>query len=60
MKRVLTVLASAALTAAVLAGCGSGGEDSLVSKTAFPEFDEVDMEGVRSPATSLPAMTPPS
>ena len=50
MKRVLTVLASAALTAAVLAGCGSGGEDSLVSKTAFPEFDEVDMEG--SPVTS--------
>ena len=50
MKRVLTVLASAALTAAVLAGCGSGGEDSLVSKTAFPEFDEVDMEG--NPVTS--------
>ena len=43
MKRVLNLLTSAALTAAVLAGCGSGGEDALVSKTAFPEFDEVDM-----------------
>ena len=50
MKRVLTVLVSAALTAAVLTGCGSGGEDSLVSKTPFPEFDEVDMEG--NPVTS--------
>ena len=50
MKRVLTLLASAALTAAVLAGCGSGGEDALVSKTAFPEFDEVDVEG--NPVTS--------
>ena len=45
MKRVLTLLATAALTAAVLAGCGSGGEDALVTKTAFPKFDEVDMEG---------------
>ena len=47
MKRVFALLASAALAAAVLAGCGSGsgGEDALVSKTAFPEFDEVDMEG---------------
>lgn len=45
MKRVLTLLVSAALMAAALAGCGSGGEDALVSKTAFPEFDEVDMEG---------------
>ena len=50
MKRVLTLLATAALTAAVLAGCGSGGEDALVAKTAFPEFDEVDMEG--NPVTS--------
>ena len=45
MKRVLTLLVSAALMAAALTGCGSGGEDALVSKTAFPEFDEVDMEG---------------
>ena len=45
MKRILALLVSAALMAAALAGCGSGGEDALVSKTAFPEFDEVDMEG---------------
>ena len=45
MKRVLALLVSAALMAAALAGCGSGGEDALVSRTAFPEFDEVDMEG---------------
>ena len=45
MKRILALLVSAALMAAALAGCGSGGEDALVSRTAFPEFDEVDMEG---------------
>ena len=45
MKRVLALLVSAALMAAALTGCGSGGEDALVSRTAFPEFDEVDMEG---------------
>lgn len=45
MKRVLILLVSAALMAAALTGCGSGGEDALVSRTAFPEFDEVDMEG---------------
>lgn len=45
MKRVLILLVSAALMAAALTGRGSGGEDALVSKTAFPEFDEVDMEG---------------
>ena len=50
MKRVLTLLGSAALLAAALTGCNSGGEDALVSKTAFPEFDEVDMEG--EPVTS--------
>ena len=50
MKRVLTLLGSAALLAAALTGCSSGGEDALVSKTAFPEFDEVDMEG--EPVTS--------
>lgn len=36
--------------ASVLTGCGSGDGDPLVSKTAFPEFDEVDMEG--NPVTS--------
>ncbi len=45
MKRILIVLLSAALAAAALAGCSSGGEDSLVSKTPFPEFSEVDTEG---------------
>ena len=45
MKRILALLVSAALMAAALTGCGSGGEDALVSRTAFPEFDEVDMEG---------------
>lgn len=39
-----------ALTCAVLAGCSSGEEDLLMSKTAFPEFSEVDMEG--EPVTS--------
>ena len=36
MKRILALLVSAALMAAALAGCGSGGEDALVSRTAFP------------------------
>ena len=43
MKRVLTILASAALTAAVLAGCGSGGEDSLVSKTASVSYTHLTL-----------------
>ena len=50
MKRVLTLLTFAVLTALVLSGCSSSGEDSLVTKTAFPEFEEVDMEG--NPVTS--------
>ena len=52
MKRVLSLLVLAVLTTVALAGCGSssGGEDALVTKTAFPEFDEVDMEG--NPVTS--------
>ena len=52
MKRVLSLLALAVLTTVALAGCGSSssGEDALVTKTAFPEFDEVDMEG--NPVTS--------
>lgn len=52
MKRVLSLLVSAVLTTVALTGCGSssGGEDILVTKTAFPEFDEVDMEG--NPVTS--------
>ena len=50
MKRVLTYLLSAALLTAALTGCGSQEEDPLVSKTAFPQFDEVDTEG--NPVTS--------
>ena len=45
MKRVLTLLLSAALMTAALTGCSSGEEDALVSKTPFPEFFEVDIEG---------------
>lgn len=50
MKRILTYLLSAALLTAALTGCGSQEEEALVSKTAFPQFDEVDMEG--NPVTS--------
>ena len=50
MKRILTYLLSAALLTAALTGCGSQEEDPLVSKTAFPQFDEVDTEG--NPVTS--------
>ena len=50
MKRILTLLLSAALLTAALTGCGSQEEDPLVSKTAFPQFDEVDTEG--NPVTS--------
>ena len=45
MKRVLTLLLSAALMTAALTGCSSGEEDALVSKTPFPEFSEVDIAG---------------
>lgn len=45
MKRVLTLLLSAVLMTAALTGCSSGEEDALVSKTPFPEFSEVDIEG---------------
>lgn len=44
MKRRVSLMAAVALMAALLAGCGSQ-EQSLVSKTPFPEFSEVDMEG---------------
>ncbi len=44
MRRILTLFLSAALLAALF-GCGSGGDDQLVSKTPFPQFDEVDTEG---------------
>ena len=37
MKRILALLVSAALMAAALAGCGSGGEDAL--EQVFSELD---------------------
>lgn len=45
MKKWFSLLLTAALTLAVLTGCSSGESDSLVSKTPFPEFSEVDTEG---------------
>lgn len=44
MKKRFSLFTAAALIAALLAGCGSQ-EQSLVSKTPFPEFSETDMEG---------------
>lgn len=43
MKKMTSVLCSGALLMAILTGCGTAGEESLVSKTPFPEFDEVEM-----------------
>ena len=45
MKRFFVCLLSGALVTAALSGCGAGGEESLVTKTPFPEFTEVDTEG---------------
>lgn len=44
MKRRFSLIAAAVLIAAILTGCGAQ-KQSLVSKTPFPEFSEVDMEG---------------
>lgn len=44
MKKRCNLVAAVALLAVLLAGCGSQ-EQSLVSKTPFPEFSEVDTEG---------------
>ncbi len=44
MKKRFSLLTAVALLAVLLAGCGSQ-EQSLVSKTPFPEFTEVDTEG---------------
>lgn len=44
MKKRVSLMALAALTIALLAGCG-GQEESLVSRTPFPAFSEVDTEG---------------
>lgn len=45
MKKMTSVLCSGALLMAILTGCGSAEGENLVSKTPFPEFDEVDMAG---------------
>lgn len=42
MNKKLSLLLAAAL-AVSLAGCGSGSEDQLISKTPFPTFTEVDI-----------------
>ena len=50
MKKGLSLLLAAALLLAVLTGCSAGEDNSLVSKTPFPEFSEVDTGG--NPVTS--------
>ena len=45
MKRFSVFMLFILLMPAVLTGCGSRGDDSLVSKTPFPEFQEVDTQG---------------
>lgn len=45
MKKILSLLFAAALMTAALAGCSSGEDNSLVTKEAFPTFDEVDAAG---------------
>ena len=50
MKKGSSLLLAAALLLAVLTGCSAGEDNSLVSKTPFPEFSEVDTQG--NPVTS--------
>lgn len=50
MKKGSSLLLAAALLLAVLTGCSAGEDNSLVSKTPFPEFSEVDTGG--NPVTS--------
>lgn len=45
MKKILYLLLAAALITAILAGCSSGKNDSLVTRESFPAFDEVDTAG---------------
>ena len=45
MKKRLAFLLAAALMLTALTGCSGGKENTLVSKTPFPEFTEVDTEG---------------
>lgn len=44
MKKHISILLTGILTAALLVGCGSQ-DTQLVSKTPFPEFNEVDTQG---------------
>ena len=44
MKKHISILLTGILAAALLVGCGSQ-DSELVSKTPFPEFDEVDTQG---------------
>ena len=45
MKKRVSLLLAAAMTLTALTGCSSGNDTTLVSKTPFPEFSEVDTEG---------------
>lgn len=45
MKKGSSLLLAAALLVAALTGCSAGEDNSLVSKTPFPEFSEVDTGG---------------
>ena len=45
MKKGSSLLLASVLLLAALAGCSTGEDNSLVSKTPFPEFSEVDTEG---------------
>ena len=45
MKKGSSLLLASVLLLAALAGCSTGEDSSLVSKTPFPEFSEADTEG---------------
>lgn len=45
MKKGSSLLLAAALLLAALTGCSAGEDNSLVSKTPFPAFTEVDTQG---------------
>ena len=47
MKKGSSLLLASVLLLAALAGCSTGEDNSLVSKTPFPEFSEADTEGNR-------------
>ena len=45
MKKGSSLMLASVLLLAALAGCSTGEDNSLVSKTPFPEFSEADTEG---------------